>query len=55
MHLATESELIAASEAVQEGLWLLRLGEVIGTKVPIWMYIDNKAAIDIVNLKGLTR
>ena len=54
-HSATESELIAASEAVREGLWLLRLGEVIGTKAPIRMYIDNKAAIDIANSKGLTR
>ena len=53
--MATESELIAASEAIQEGLWLLRLGEVIGTKAPIQMYIDNKAAIDIANSKGLTR
>ena len=54
-HSATESELIAASEAVREGIWLLRLGEVMGTVGPIRVHIDNKAAIDIANAKGLTR
>ena len=54
-HSATESELIAASEAVREGLWLLRLGEVMGTTGPIMVHIDNKAVIDIANAKGLTR
>ena len=54
-HSATESELIAASEAVREGIWLLRLGEIMGTKGPIQVHVDNKAAIDIANAKGLTR
>jgi hypothetical protein len=54
-HSAAESELIAASEAVREGLWLLRLGEIMGTRGPIRVHIDNKAVIDIANSKGLTR
>src|SRR6185312_6380860 len=54
-HSATESELIAASEAVHEGIWLLRLGEVMGTSVLILVHINNKAAINIANVKGLTR
>jgi len=54
-HSATESEMVAASEAVREGLWLLRLGEIMGTTGPIRVHIDNKAAIDIANAKGLTR
>lgn len=54
-HSAAESELIAASEAVREGLWLLRLCEILGTKGPIKVHIDNKAVIDIANSKGLTR
>jgi len=54
-HSATESELIAASEAVREGIWLLHLREIMGTTAPIRVHIDNKAAIDIANAKGLTR
>jgi hypothetical protein len=54
-HSAAESELIAASKAVREGLWLLRLGEIMGTRGPIRVHIDNKAVIDIANSKGLTR
>ncbi len=55
MHSAAESELIAAITAVHEGLWLLQLGEIMGTRRPIHVHIDNKAVIDIANSKGLTR
>ncbi len=54
-HSAAESELIAASKAVHKGLWLLRLGEIMGTRGPIRVHIDNKAMIDIANSKGLPR
>ena len=54
-HLATKSELIATSEAVREGIWLLRLGEIMGTKGPIQVHVDNKVVINIANAKGLTR
>ena len=54
-HSAAESELIAASEAVREGLWLLHLAEIFGTQRPIMVHIDNKAVIDIAKSKGLTR
>jgi hypothetical protein len=54
-HSAAELELIAASEAVHKGLRLLRLGEIMGTRRPIRVHIDNKAMINIANSKGLTR
>ena len=33
----------------------MRLREIMGTTGPICVYIDNKAAIDIANAKGLTQ
>jgi hypothetical protein len=46
--------LITASEAVHKGLQL-PLGKVMGTTGPIVVHIENKAAIDIGNVKGLTQ
>src|SRR6185312_4739216 len=54
-HSSAESELIGASDVVREGVWLLRLGEIIGTKGPLQLHMDNKAARDIAESKGLTR
>lgn len=54
-HSSAESELVAASDVLREGIWLLRLGETLGTKGPIRVHMDNKAARDIADGKGLTR
>src|SRR6185312_2381431 len=55
VHSSAESELIGASDIIREGIWLLRLGEIIGTKGPLQFHMDNKAACDIAESKGLTR
>ena len=54
-HSSAESELIAASDTAHEALWLHHVGEDIGVINGIVMFIDNKAAVDIANAKGLTR
>ena len=54
-HSSAESELIGTSDIICEGIWLLRLGEIIGTKGPLRLHMDNKAAHDIAESKGLTR
>ena len=53
-HSSAESELIAVSDAVQEAIWLSNVGKAMDIKLPIDIYIDNKAAIDITSAKGLT-
>jgi hypothetical protein len=50
-----ESELVRASNVLQEGIWLLRLGEILGTRGPIRMHMDNKVAHNITEAKGLTQ
>ena len=52
-HSSAESELIAASEAMREAVWLSNVGKSMGVHNPINMYIDNKAAVDIANAKAL--
>lgn len=54
-HSSAESELVGASDVLREGIWLLRLGEILGTRGPIRVHMDNKAARDIAEAKGLTR
>ena len=54
-HSSAESELVGASDVIHEGIWLLRLGEILGTSGPLRMHMDNKAARDIAESKGLTR
>ena len=54
-HSLAESELVRASDVIREGIWLLRLGEILGTGGPLRMHMDNKAARDIAESKGLTR
>jgi hypothetical protein len=54
-HSSAESELVGASDVLREGIWLLRLGEILGTRGPIRVHMDNKAARDIAKAKGLTR
>ena len=54
-HSLAESELIAASDAMREAMWLLNIGKTMGIPNLIDIYIDNKAAVDIANVKGLTR
>ena len=51
-HSSAESELIAASDAAQEAIWLSNVGKAMDIKLPIDIYIDNKAAIDITGVKG---
>ena len=53
-HSSAESELIAVSDAVQEAIWLSNVGKAMDIKLPIDIYIDNKAAIDFTSVKGLT-
>ena len=53
-HSSAESELIAASDAMREAVWLSNVGKSMGIHNLINMYIDNKAAVDIANAKGLT-
>jgi hypothetical protein len=54
-HSSVESELVGASNILREGIWLLRLGEILGTRGPIRVHMDNKAAHNITEAKGLTR
>ena len=54
-HSSAESELIAASSAAWEVIWLSNVGKAMDIKLPIDIYIDNKAAIDITSVKGLTQ
>ena len=53
-HSSAELELVEASDVLREGIWLLRLGEILGTKGPIRVHMDNKAACDIAEAKRLT-
>jgi hypothetical protein len=54
-HSSAELELVGASDVIREGIWLLRLGEILGTGGPLRMHMDNKAARNIAESKGLTR
>jgi hypothetical protein len=55
VHSSADSELIGASNVVCKEIWLLCLGEILGTKGPLWIYMDNKAAHNIVESKGFTK
>ena len=54
-HSSMESELIVASNAAQEVIWLSHIAKEFSYAGPIEMKVDNKAAIDIANAHGLTR
>jgi hypothetical protein len=54
-HSTAESELVAASDAAREAIWIANIGKAFGLDGGIDMYVDNKAATDIANAKGLTR
>jgi hypothetical protein len=54
-HSSAESELIAASDAAREVIWLSHITKEFGYAGPIEMSIDNKAAVDIASAHGLTR
>ena len=40
---------------MRAAVWLSNVGKSMGVHNPINMYIDNKAAVDIANAKGLTQ
>ena len=54
-HSSAESELIAASDATREAIWLSNVGKAMGIGRLIEVFIDNKVAVDISNVKGLTQ
>ena len=54
-HSSTEAELVAASAAARDALWIARLTEPIGTIFPVKLFVDNKSAILVANTEGLLR
>ena len=54
-HSSVESELITASNAAQEVIWLSHIAKEFGYAGPIKMKVDNKAAVDVTNAHSLTR
>ena len=47
--------MIGTSNVISEGIWILRLREIIGLKGPLHLHMDNKVACDIAESKVLTR
>ena len=54
-HSSTEAELVAASSAARDALWIARLTAPIGTKFPIKIWIDNKSTIMVASSEGMLR
>ena len=54
-HSSTEAELIAASTAARDALWIARLTKPIGTSFPLRVFIDNKSAILVASSEGMLR
>jgi hypothetical protein len=54
-HSSTEAELIAASTAARDALWIARLTHPIGSSFPVQFWIDNKSTIIVATSEGLLR
>ena len=54
-HSSTEAELIAASTAARDALWIARLTSPIGTIFPLKFRIDNKSTILVAESEGMLR
>ena len=54
-HSSAEAELVAASAAIRDGLWLRHLLEPFGFVDAIPLYIDNTAVISIGESQGMIR
>ena len=54
-HSSTEAELIAASTAARDALWIAHLTKPIGTSFPLRVFIDNKSAILVASSEGMLR
>ena len=54
-HSSVESELIAASNAAREVIWLSHIAKEFGYAGPIEMKVDNNVAANVANAHSLTR